>query len=334
VQNAYPRSPPAKRAAATNVKAMDTPDVLVLGGGGTLGEAWMSSLLAGLEHSEEFDARACSCYVGTSAGSIVAASLAAGLAPDARLGATAPASAMADAGSRAAPGVETSLREALGSIGDLAGAAAAPLASLALASTARGGALLRRSILRAVPRGDRSLSELGRMVEQAGVRWDGRLRIVALELATGRRVVFGAPAAPQVSVSLAVQASCAVPGVFRPVLADGRTYIDGGAWSPTNIDATEAHRGAQVLCLNPTGSLRPAVGSLAGAFGPVSRGLAATEALALRRRGAGVTTINPDAASTAAMGFNLMDPTRRAEVIDAGLAQGRALAAGDTRRAA
>jgi NTE family protein len=314
---------------------MDTPDALVLGGGGTLGEAWMSSLLAGLEQGEEFDARACGCYVGTSAGSIVAASLVAGLAPDARLGGPAPAGVAADgeAGVRA-PGMETSLRQALGGIGELAGAAAAPLASLALASTARGGALLRRGILRAVPRGDRSLSELGRMVEQAGVRWDGRLRVVALELATGRRVVFGAADAPRVSVSLAVQASCAVPGVFRPVLADGRTYIDGGAWSPTNIDAAETDRGARVLCLNPTGSLRPAVGSLAGAFGPVSRGLAATEALALRRRGVSVTTINPDAASTAAMGFNLMDPARRLEVIAAGLAQGRDLAAGDTRRAA
>jgi NTE family protein len=313
---------------------MDTPDVLVLGGGGTLGEAWMSSLLAGLEQSEEFDARACGCYVGTSAGSIVAASLVAGLAPDARLDGATPRG-VADGKERGRPpAVETSLREALGPIGELAGAAAAPLASLALASTARGGALLRRSILRAVPRGDRSLSELGRMVEQAGVRWDGRLRIVALELATGRRVVFGAADAPRVPVSVAVQASCAVPGVFRPVLADGRTYIDGGAWSPTNIDAAETDRGASVLCLNPTGSLRPAVGSLAGAFGPVSRGLAATEALALRRRGVGVTTINPDAASSAAMGFNLMDPARRLEVIAAGLAQGRELAANDTRRAA
>jgi NTE family protein len=314
---------------------MDTPDALVLGGGGTLGEAWMSSLLAGLEQGGEFDARACGCYVGTSAGSIVAASLVAGLAPDARLGVVAPVSAAADTGARATPlGAETSLRQALGGIGELAGAAAAPLASLALASTARGGALLRRSILRAVPHGDRSLSELGRMVEQAGVRWDGRLRVVALELATGQRVVFGAADAPQVSVSLAVQASCAVPGVFRPVLADGRTYVDGGAWSPTNIDAAEMGRGERVLCLNPTGSLRPAVGSLAGAFGPVSRGLAATEALALRRRGVSVTTVNPNAESAAAMGFNLMDPARRLEVIEAGLAQGRELAAGDTQRAA
>jgi NTE family protein len=312
---------------------MDTPDVLVLGGGGTLGEAWMSSLLAGLERSEDFDARGCRGYVGTSAGSIVAASLAAGLAPDARLGRT--ASPLEDDAADETPlGASAALKQALAGAGELAGAAAAPLASLALASTARGGALLRRGVLRAVPRGDRSLAELGRMVERAGVRWDGRLRVVALELDTGRRVVFGAPDAPRVSVSLAVQASCAVPGVFRPVLADGRTYIDGGAWSPTNIDAAETGRGTRVLCLNPTGSLRPTVASLAGAFGPVSRGLARTEALALRRRGVSVTTINPDAASAAAMGLNLMDPARRFEVIEAGLAQGRELAARDTRRAA
>ncbi len=312
---------------------MDTPDVLVLGGGGTLGEAWMSSLLAGLERSEDFDARSCRGYVGTSAGSIVAASLAAGLAPDARLGRV--ANSLEDAAGDETPlGAPAALKQALAGAGELAGAAAAPFASLALASTARGGALLRRGVLRAVPRGDRSLAELGRMVERAGVRWDGRLRVVALELDTGRRVVFGAPDAPRVSVSLAVQASCAVPGVFRPVLADGRTYIDGGAWSPTNIDAAETDRGTRVLCLNPTGSLRPTVASLAGAFGPVSRGLAGTEALALRRRGVSVTTINPDAASASAMGLNLMDPARRFEVIEAGLAQGRELAARDTRRAA
>ena len=93
------------------------------------------------------------------------------------------------------------------------------------------------------------------------------------------------------------------------------------------MDAAQARRGDRVLCLNPTGSLRPAVGSLAGAIGPVSRGAAASEALVLKGRGASVTTINPDAASVAAMGVNLMDHSRRQAVIDAGLAQGRRLAA-------
>jgi NTE family protein len=309
---------------------MRTPEALVLGGGGILGEAWMSAVLAGLDEGGSFDARECGSYVGTSAGSIVAASLVAGLPPGARLGA-----------SPASPGVPleeqgehvTALRQALGAAADFAGAAAAPLASLAFASTAGGAAMLRRTLLRRVSPGSRSLDELGRMIEQTGARWDGRLRIVAVELETGRRVVFGAPGEPQLSVAAAVQASCAIPGVFRPVVADGRTYVDGGAWSPTNTDAAEVARGDRVLVLNPTGSLRAAIGTLAGTLGPVSRGIAATEALVLRDRGAVVTTINPDEASAAAMGSNLMDPRLRGAVIEAGLAQGRSRSP-DQKRAA
>ena len=54
----------------------DPPDVLVLGGGGILGEAWMRAVLAGLEEATGFDPRGCEGFVGTSAGSIVAAALA------------------------------------------------------------------------------------------------------------------------------------------------------------------------------------------------------------------------------------------------------------------
>jgi NTE family protein len=309
---------------------MRTPDVLVLGGGGILGEAWMSALLAGLDEAEGFDARACGTYVGTSAGSIVAASLAAGLPPGARLG---PSSGSPEVPLEEFSEPVTGLRQALGAAAAFAGAAAAPLASLAFASTAAGGAIVRRTLLRRVTPGTRSLDELGRMIEQTGARWDGRLRIVAVELETGRRVVFGAPGAPQLSVAAAVQASCAIPGVFRPVLAGGHTYVDGGAWSPTNIDAAEVAREDRVLVLNPTGSLRP-VGALAGALGPVSRGIAATEALVLRDRGAIVTAVNPDDASAAAMGANLMDPRLRGAAIEAGLAQGRRLGPRGERRAA
>ncbi|MDQ4040917.1 MAG: patatin-like phospholipase family protein, partial [Actinomycetota bacterium] len=46
------------------------PSVLVLGGGGILGEAWMSAVLAGLADATGFDARECDAWVGTSAGSI------------------------------------------------------------------------------------------------------------------------------------------------------------------------------------------------------------------------------------------------------------------------
>jgi NTE family protein len=216
----------------------------------------------------------------------------------------------------------------------LGNAAAGPLASLALSSGSSGGALLRRAALRRVPTGRRSLVQLGRAIELAGVRWDGRLRIAAVDLQSGRRVLFGAPGTPEVSVAAAVQASCAIPGVFTPMIAGGRSYVDGGVWSPTNADAADVARGGHLLCLNPTGSMRPSGGALFGALGPVSRAIAATEALALRHRGASVTTVNPDEASVIALGADLMDASRRGAVSEAGLAQGRALAAGEDCEAA
>jgi NTE family protein len=313
------------------MKLAEAPEALVLGGGGILGLAWMSAVLAGLDESGSFDARDCGSYIGTSAGSIVAASLAAGVSPATGLGRLAerPAVRLEESEDGATP-----LRQAFDAVADLGSSAVAPLASLAFSSTALGGAFLRRAALRRVPEGRRSLDELGRMIVRTGAGWDGRLRVSAVELESGRRVMFGAPGAPDLSVSEAVQASCAIPGVFRPVRAGGRTYVDGGAWSPTNMDTADVDGGDRVLCLNPTGSLRPAIGALAGAFGPVSRGLATAEALVLKHRGAIVTAINPDEATTAVMGPNLMNPKRREDVIEAGLAQGRRLASRDWRKAA
>jgi NTE family protein len=308
-----------------------TPDVLVLGGGGILGEAWMSAVLVGLEQGVDFDARGARNYVGTSAGSIVAASLVAGIAPEERLGG---APGRTPAPELAHEQDASVLVQTLGAALELGSAAVAPLAALAFGSTVAGGALLRRAVLRGVRPGRRSLAQLGQMVERSGVRWDGRLRVAAVELESGRRVMFGSDRAPQLSVAAAVCASCAIPGVFEPVSAGGRSYVDGGVWSPTNMDAAEVHRGDRVLCLNPTGSLRAAGRMLAGTIGPVSRGVSAGEALALRHRGALVSTVHPDQASAAAMGVNLMDPRGRGAVIEAGLVQGRRLASAARRRAA
>jgi NTE family protein len=302
---------------------MDTPDALVLGGGGTLGEAWMWAVLAGAEQDNGFDARGCGAYVGTSAGSIVAALLAAGIAPQERLEREGAGEAITGAPAES----ERALAVLLGTAGEVALAAIAPLAPLALASADRPRQLLARTVLRAVPAGRRSLRRLGPAIERAGASFDGRLRVVAVELASGRRIAFGAPDAPELAVGLAVEASCAIPGVFCPVEAAGSAYVDGGVWSPTNIDATPVRRGGRIVCLNPTGSLRATLGSPAGAFGPVSRAIAHAEALAMRRRGVQTTTVNPDRASAAAIGLNLMDARRRSGVIEAGLAQGRRLAA-------
>ena len=300
----------------------DAPDVLVLGGGGILGEAWMSAVLAGLGDACGFDARTCEGYVGTSAGSIVAAALVAGTEPRSRLGTLPeqpPVAASEPADGRGLLGHALQTALAAG------GAAAAPLAVAGLRWSEPGGALVRRAALGRAPTGRRSLAHLGREVDLSGARWDGRLAVSAVEVETGRRVMFGTPGAPSLSVGGAVQASCAIPGVFRPLLHGGRSYVDGGAWSPTNLDRAPAGRGTRVLCLNPTGSMRPTRAMPFGGIGMVSRAIAAVEALALRRRGARVTIVAPDRGSLSAMGPNLMDAGPRSRVIAAGVSQGRTL---------
>jgi NTE family protein len=301
------------------------PDVLVLGAGGTLGEAWMRGVLNGLLAGEALDLETCDAFVGTSAGSIVASVLASGQAPDAGEDRAARAWS-ADA----QPENEDDDGPGLGAIlGRLGLAAAAPFAGLAAAAIAPGGALLRRAALAAAPRPDRHLHQLGALIERSGARFDGRLRICTVDRATGRRVVFGAPGAPRATVRDAVLASCAIPWVFAPVEIGGREYVDGGVWSPTNLDAAPARRGTEVLCLVPTAALgEPSTLSPApwGALRRILGASLAAERAILAGRGARVRIVVPDADSATAMGNELMSRRRVGTVLDAGVAQGVALA--------
>src|SRR5918995_6045955 len=153
------------------------PDVLVLGVGGTLGEAWLRGLLSGLESASGLDFRRCEYFVGSSAGSIVAAPLAGGRRPEAGDRA---ARAWADAAPEpaAAPGL---LGRAARGAGRLGAAAASPLVPVALAGTAPAGRAVRAAALRAVPEATRTLGGLGRQLDALGARFDGRLRISAVD---------------------------------------------------------------------------------------------------------------------------------------------------------
>jgi NTE family protein len=292
------------------------PDALVLGAGGTLGEAWLRGVLNGLEAATGVDFRECEYLLGTSAGSIVAATLAGGKRPE--------------AGQRAA---EEWADEALeptagGRFGTLtrgaarAGrAAATPFAPFAMATSAPAGRLARAAVLRRAPRPERTLGDLGAHIDALGATLDGRLRIAAVDRGSGRRVIFGAPDAPRASVAEAVLASCAVPWIFSPVEINGREYVDGGVWSPTNLDAVPAGRGSRVLCLVPT------AGATQAALRTASAAAVGYESMVLRARGAEVQTVVPDGPSLEAIGPNLMDPSRRRAVAAVGYAQGRRLAA-------
>jgi NTE family protein len=303
------------------------PDVLVLGGGGVLGEAWMMGLLAGVEDATGFDLRDCEFFVGTSAGAIVAAHLVAGRSPrrpstvgtELELGHGQPARGLAVAAVAAA-------RRA----GSFALAASSAFAPLALGLAAPGGAFVRAMLLRGLPRPQDDLSRLRSEVEQSGARFDGRLRVTAVDRRSGRRVVFGSPGAPAATVAAAVEASCTVPWLFVPVEIAGREYVDGGVWSPTNLDAAPAGRDTHVLCLNPTANLTAAHPALT-VMRNVARSAVSVESLVLRRRGAAVKTVAPNSECAAAMGSNLMEQEPRTRVLAAGYRQGLLVAADDSR---
>ena len=289
------------------------PDVLVLAGGGVIGEAWMTGVLAGIEDEAGADLRSVEALVGTSAGAIVAARLAADKPlrrPRAR--ATA-ATATPEADGRRYSMLRTAARWGW--------AATSPLAPVATALSPPGGALVRSAMLSRAPDTGRTLGRLHDELERSGARFDGRLRVCCVDRRSGRRVVFGAPGAPRASVADAVTASCAIPWVFAPVRIGERDYVDGGVWSVTNLDAAPARRDTEVLCLDPTASLRSPVRQ---AF----RVAISVELQVLRRRGARVRHVGPDAEAAAAMGTDFMATAPSAAALAAGHRQGRALAAG------
>lgn len=278
----------------------------------------MSAVLAGMQEAGAVDFSRSESLVGTSAGAIVAASLSAGRAlagPGAagkRRGQTLTDEGDALAQATESLGSEEGLRSArreprlrgaaLRAATAAAGRVGRPLAPAALRLSAPAGAVARAAALAGVPAGSRALTGVSNELGRLGARFDGRLRVCCVDRRSGGRVVFGAPGAPEASVSQAVAASCAIPGVFRPVRIAGREYVDGGVWSPTNLDAVTVSRDTEVLCLNPMGSMPADPRSAFGALRIALRAAEAVETAALRRRGAHLRMVVPDSAAAAAMG--------------------------------
>jgi NTE family protein len=282
------------------------PDILVLGGGGRQGEAWMTGLLGGLEDAHEVDLRKCEYFIGTSAGAVLATRLACG---------------------------QVLRRPASGVVGSASGgqlplpnwaansamAIAAPFAQLGLRVGKAPGQVLRSLALRLVPSSAEDAIDFGDAFGTDGGRFDGRLRVVAVDRSTGRRVVFGSPGAPQATIAQALSASCALPLGFAPAVVDGREYVDGAIWSPTNADAAPARRDAQVLIVAPMASM---YGPFHAAVRAASRASVLVEASALKARGASVRIISPDRNSSVSIGRDLMSGARLTETQEAGYAQG------------
>jgi NTE family protein len=77
------------------------------------------------------------------------------------------------------------------------------------------------------------------------------LFVVAVDLDRGAAVAFGDAEHRDVSISRAVQASTALPGLYRPVRIDGRDYVDGGVKKTAHINLAIQNGADLVICLNP-----------------------------------------------------------------------------------
>jgi NTE family protein len=80
---------------------------------------------------------------------------------------------------------------------------------------------------------------------------DPELYIVATDLDTCERIVFGANEWDDVPISTAVSASTALPMVYKPVKVKDRELVDGGIVSTTNLDIAVEAGAKLVVVVNP-----------------------------------------------------------------------------------
>jgi len=90
------------------------------------------------------------------------------------------------------------------------------------------------------------------------------LHVIAVDLDRGEAVDFGPGGDTSVPVSKAVQASTALPGLYRPVRIAGRDYVDGAVKKTAHINLAIQNGADLVLCINPIVPLDNRAGALRG----------------------------------------------------------------------
>jgi NTE family protein len=259
---------------------------VVLGGGGVTGVAWEVGLIHGLAELG-VDLSQADLYVGTSAGSVVAAQITGGT----------PLTEMFD-------------REVADTTGDRNASIGSGVllrfvfSALYPGGRQRGRAWLGRAALRSptVPESERRAAIMTRVRDD---EWPATpLRIPAVAAETGEIKIFDA--ASGVSLIDAVAASCAVPIVWPPMTVNGTRYIDGGVRSIANVDLARGN-GRVVVIAPATASVRRSDRPVAqaAALGPDVR----------------AEVVSPSAAALTAIGRNPLSPDRRADAAEAGRQQ-------------
>ena len=96
------------------------------------------------------------------------------------------------------------------------------------------------------------------------------LYIIATELDSGERMVFGKNTHSEIPISTAVAASSALPLLYKPVRIEGEEYVDGGLRGNASLDLAIEHGATMVVCINPMVPYRHTHGDPSSAPHPVS----------------------------------------------------------------
>lgn len=253
------RSAPAKTSSKRKPRADKT--ALVLGGGGFTGGVYeigalrALDLLAANRTINQFDV-----YVGTSAGAFVASLCANGVTPEEMMRVVTRQGPQAfrdiDLGDLlrlnipeiARTGVRLPLRMA-----SMARQLLPQLGQVSLIDIVLG---LAEVLPTGAYTGEGIERYLRRVLEEDGRSDDFRaleheLYLVATDLDSCERIVFGADGYDDVPISKAVRASGALPMVYAPVKVGDRELIDGGIVSTTNLDIAVEAGADLIIVINP-----------------------------------------------------------------------------------
>jgi len=282
---------------------------LVLGGGGPVGIAWESGLVAGFAE-KGVDLSSADYIIGTSAGSVVGAQLALGVSAASMVApmivSSAPGAATT-ASAESRPTMPTpDLSTLISKMQELVSGRLPPEQARAEigAWALEAQTLMSEEVW---------VANFARMIP--GKKWPSRrYECTAIDTADGSLQVWNQDSG--VEIERAVASSCTVPGIFPPVTIRGRRYMDGGMRSPTNADLAKGYDTIVVVAV----TAGPRNNDMARRFGEILD----NEVKILRDSGAKVELVIPDEKSLEAFGLNLMDSSRRMDAAKAGVRQGQA----------
>lgn len=293
---------------------------LVLGAGGVLGAAWTIGALSAVRDELGWDPREAEVLIGTSAGSVLASALGCGISVDELLdhqhGKPDPRIEF-DPDTDSGGALPPLPRPFMGSPRGVLHSALRPWKTTPMGALAA-----------ALPQGRGSIEPVGRLVDGVlpGGGWSPHPAtwIVAMDYDSGRRVPFGRPGAPPAQLRDAVMASCAIPGWYQPVTVNRRRYVDGGVCSPTSVDLVAKLGLDEVVVLSPMTSLSYDDPSAVAArierrFRRLVTKRVVGELKKVAATGTKVTFLGPTAEDLAVIGANMMDPSRRTQVLETSL---------------